>query len=81
MSTSRGAGVHTVPNPSGKGWVNQLRGIQNLGSPFSSKADAEAAGRAVAAQLSTDHTVHTRSGRVSSRTSYGNTDYPDLTPH
>ncbi len=76
MSTTRGGGVHTLINPDGKGWVNELRGVKVVGSPFRLKEDAEAAGRAWAIKLDTEHTIHARNGRVSKRNSYGNDPYP-----
>ena len=76
MSTKRGGGVHTVSNPGGRGWVNDVRGIKVVGVAFQLKKDATAAGRDLAIRLETEHTIHLRNGRIGKKNSYGNDPYP-----
>ena len=65
------AAIHTLPNKSGGGWVNQREGSsRNIGS-FTTKAEAQSAGGEMARRDKTEHVIHTRDGRISARNSYG----------
>ena len=68
---ARTAAIHTVPSKEG-GWTNEREGdARGLGS-YPTKAEAQAAGRALARQEQTEHIIHTKDGRISARNSYGN---------
>jgi hypothetical protein len=66
----RGGGVHTTPNPSGSGWVNQVGG--KVISEHRRKETAEDAGRKEAERRETEHTIHKRNGQIGEKNSYGN---------
>jgi uncharacterized protein DUF2188 len=65
----RGAGVHTVPNPLGRGWANEVCGT--LISRHQRKAVAVAWGRRMARVGKVEHTIHDKDGRISAKNSYG----------
>ena len=66
---TRGAGVHTVPNPRGRGWANEVSGT--LVSRHRSKAVAVACGRRMARIGKVEHSIHRKDGRISAKNSYG----------
>ncbi|RYZ37205.1 MAG: DUF2188 domain-containing protein [Myxococcaceae bacterium] len=68
--TGRGGGVHTTPNPNGKGWVNQRGG--EIESTHRLKERAVESGRAQAMAQETEHTIHNRDGTIGYKNSYGN---------
>ena len=68
---ARKPAIHTTPAKSG-GWTNQREGSSRALGTFSTKAEAQAAGRDAAKRDKTEHIVHTRDGRISARNSYGN---------
>ena len=66
--------VHTVPNPDGKGWVNEVGG--DITSRHRTQANAIDAGRSQARDLETEHAIHGRDGRIREKNSYGNDEFP-----
>ncbi len=67
---SRSGGVHTTPNPDGAGWVNQMKG--KVTSSHRLKARAVEAGRELAQERKTEHTIHNLDGSIGQKNSYGN---------
>ena len=58
--------IHTVPVKEG-GWTNEREGSdEGLGS-YTTKAEAQAAGRDLARLEQTEHIIHTKDGRISAR--------------
>lgn len=66
----RGKGVHTVPNPNGPGWLNELDGVQQ-GRVQTYKITATTLGRKLAQRLRVEHTIHHKNGRIGAKNSYG----------
>lgn len=66
--------IHTVPTD--KGWANKRAGSDRASRTFDTKADAEEAGRATAAQSRTEHISHRKDGTIGDRRSYGNDPHP-----
>ncbi len=58
----RGAGVHTVPSPVGRGWWNTLDG--KVVSRHRLKENAVEAGREMARELAVEHTIHLSDGMI-----------------
>jgi Uncharacterized protein conserved in bacteria (DUF2188) len=71
---SKSNGVHTVPNPAGSGWVNELGG--RVISNHRTQETAIDVGRRAAINRETEHFIHNREGRIRERNSYGNDPYP-----
>ncbi len=69
MAARKNAGVHTTPNPAGKGWVNQQGG--DVLSNHRLKERAVEQGRAKARQAKVEHTIHNKDGRIGTKNSYG----------
>ena len=67
---SRKASVHTVPNPKGKGWVNEVKGA--VVSKHLRKDTAVARGRDLAKEAATEHNIHKLDGTIGTKNSYGN---------
>lgn len=67
-------GVHTVPSPSGKGWVNKQEG--EVVSRHRTKENAVDRGRTIARKDKTEHTIHRKDGTISEKNSYGNDPFP-----
>jgi hypothetical protein len=61
--------VHTVPH--GDRWANRRDGAKRVSRVFQTKAEAQQAGRRTALREQVEHLVHTRSGEVRERNSYG----------
>ena len=61
--------VHTVPNPSGSGWVSKQGG--NVVSAHRRKDTAQAAGRQQAISSATEHRIHNLNGQIRQANSYG----------
>jgi len=61
--------VHTVPNASGKGWVNKVDG--EVASRHRTKDNAVERGREIARDQQSEHAIHNRDGRISEKNSYG----------
>ena len=70
----RGGGVHTVPNPAGSGWANEVCGT--LVSRHRRKEVAVALGRRMARVGKVEHTIHGKNGRIRAKNSYGNDPFP-----
>jgi uncharacterized protein DUF2188 len=70
----RGGGIHTVPDPDGKGWANEEDG-KTL-SHHRTKEAAVDAGRAAAKREAVEHTIHKLDGTIGERNSYGNDPNP-----
>lgn len=66
--------VHTVPNPDGAGWVNEVNG--KITSEHRKQSTASEAGRRQAIQRETEHVIHNRYGQIRDKNSYGNDPYP-----
>jgi uncharacterized protein DUF2188 len=71
---TRGAGVHTVPNPRGRGWANEVCGT--LISRHRRKAVAVAWGRRIARVGKVEHSIHGKDGRITTKNSYGSDPCP-----
>lgn len=71
---ARKPGVHTVPNPNGKGWVNKVDG--DVVSTHHRKDTATERGRDIAREQHTEHSIHNLDGRISQKNSYGNDPNP-----
>lgn len=61
--------VHTVPNPNGKGWANELNGL--VVSVSRTKVEAVKLGRVMAKREKREHVIHLRDGRIRTKNSYG----------
>jgi hypothetical protein len=69
-----GKGVHTTPNPNGKGWVNQSGG--GTISRHRTKGPAVERGKSEAKDRQTEHTIHKQDGTIGEKNSYGNDPNP-----
>lgn len=69
MAAGKKAGVHTTPNPSGKGWVNQQGG--EVLSSHRLKQRAVEQGRSEAQKDKVEHTIHNKDGVIGRKNSYG----------
>ena len=66
--------VHTVPNPDGAGWVNEVGG-----RPVSNhrrKDTAVERGREIAKERQTEHVIHNTDGKIARKNSYGGDPHP-----
>lgn len=61
--------VHTVPNPTGKGWVNKVGG--EVASRHRTQENAAERGRGIARQNQSEHAIHRRDGTIGEKNSYG----------
>lgn len=61
--------VQTVPL--GDGWVNKVGGIQ-VGATHKTEETAAAAGRQLAMQNKSEHSIHGKDGKIREKKSYGN---------
>ena len=68
--SGRGKGVHTVPNPNGSGWANEVNG--RVQTTHRTQVAAITQGRKLAIKLETEHSIHNREGRIRAKNSYGN---------
>jgi hypothetical protein len=66
--------VHTVPNPTGNGWVNEVDG--KVTSHHHKQSTAIDAGRDQAIDRKAEHVIHGRNGMIREKNSYGNDPYP-----
>lgn len=66
--------VHTVPNASGKGWVNKVGGV--VESRHRTKENAVERGRDIARENRSEHAIHNRDGQIGTKNSYGNDPNP-----
>jgi hypothetical protein len=55
----------------GDTWVNKVGGMQ-VGSAFRTQGEAVQAGRQLAMQNRSEHTIHGQDGKIREKTSYGN---------
>ena len=63
--------VHTVYKDGQ--WTNTIEGENGGGSKsYSTKEEAQAAGRDLARQRQTEHVIHNQDGEIAERSSYGN---------
>ena len=62
--------VHTVPNPSGNGWINKVAGV-STGVVHRTQEAAAGPGRAIARQNHSEHSIHRRKGTIGEKNSYG----------
>jgi len=65
----RKPGVHTVPNPNGKGWANEISG--EVVSTHRRKDTAAERGRELAIKAETEHSIHNLDGTIGRKNSYG----------
>jgi hypothetical protein len=61
--------VHTVPNPRGSGWVNEINSVPV--SKHRNKENAVEQGRDIARARETEHVIHNTDGRIGRKNSYG----------
>ena len=73
-SSGRSGGVHTVPNPKGSGWINEVGG--KVVSEHRKKEPAVDKGAGIARKLETEHTIHKKDGTIGEKNSYGNDPNP-----
>ncbi len=66
--------VNTVPH--GKDWANRREDSNRISKKFSTKAEAQAAGRATAMREGVEHIIHRQDGTISERNSYGKDPHP-----
>jgi hypothetical protein len=66
--------VHTVPNPNGSGWANEVSG--KIISEHHKQSTAIEEGRRQAIRRETEHVIHNREGKIREKNSYGNDPYP-----
>jgi len=66
--------VHTVPTDGG--WANRREGAKRASSTHTTKAEAQAAGRAAAKKDHVEHLIHRQDGTIGERNSYGSDPYP-----
>lgn len=66
--------VHTVPNPKGSGWVNEISG--RIASQHRKQSTAVEAGRHQAIERQAEHVIHGRNGQIREKNSYGNDPFP-----
>ena len=66
--------VHTVPNPKGSGWANEVNG--QITSEQRKQSNAIEEGRKQAIERETEHVIHNRHGQIREKNSYGNDPYP-----
>ena len=60
--------VQTVPI--GDGWANKVDGMQ-VGGVFRTQEEAANAGRQLATQNGSEHTIHGQDGKIREKNSYG----------
>lgn len=64
--------IHTTYDASAGNWRNISEGANRPAKVYSTKQEAQAAGRDTAIQRGVEHLVHNQNGRISMRNSYGN---------
>ncbi|MCW2986940.1 MAG: hypothetical protein JWR63_4510 [Conexibacter sp.] len=74
MAKSNSSRVHTTPNPTGAGWVNQV--IGNVVSRHRTQTTAAERGREIARDAHAEHVVHRPDGRIRESNSYGSDPNP-----
>lgn len=74
MTMAEKKSIHTVPTEDG--WANRRAGGERASSTHSTKAEAQAAGRAAAKKDGVEHLIHNKDGKISGRNSYGNDPHP-----
>ncbi|MXW41854.1 MAG: DUF2188 domain-containing protein [Acidimicrobiia bacterium] len=73
---SKNPPVHTVPH--NDGWANRREGSDRINRVYSTKKEAQQAGRAIAQRESTEHLIHNKDGKIKKRNSYGNDPHPPM---
>ncbi|MDT8068000.1 MAG: DUF2188 domain-containing protein [Terriglobia bacterium] len=66
--------VHTTPNPTGNGWVNEVNG--KVVSHHQRQDTAIDRGREIAIDHHAEHVIHGRNGQIRDSNSYGNDPCP-----
>lgn len=66
--------VHTVPNPNGAGWVNEING--RTVSSHRTQGNAVDRGRNIAQEQRAEHVIHRPNGQIRDSNSYGNDPNP-----
>lgn len=66
--------IHTVTRPGG--WGNLKAGASKVSKVYTTKAQAQTAGRQTAINQKAEHVIHNIDGKIGSRNSYGNDPYP-----
>jgi hypothetical protein len=69
-----GRDVHTVPNPEGSGWVNEVDG--KIVSRHANKDLAVSRGREIAIISTVEHFIHDEDGTIARKDSYGDDRHP-----
>lgn len=72
---SKGKNVHTMPNPAGNGWINKVGG-KPTGTVHRTQETASNAGRTIARQEQSEHSIHGRNGQVREKNRYGSDPNP-----
>lgn len=67
--------IHTVHAPSG-GWENKREKSTSSLGKFTTKVEAEKAGRDQAKHDKTEHVIHKMDGKIGEKNSYGNDPNP-----
>ena len=66
--------IHTVPRPGG--WGNKSSGASRVAKAYTTKAEAQAAGRKTAISQKAEHIIHNKNGQIGIRNSYGKDPHP-----
>lgn len=74
MARSTAKQIHTVRRPGG--WGNKSAGATKVAKIFTTKAQAQAAGRKTAINQKAEHVIHNLDGKIGSLNSYGNDPHP-----
>lgn len=64
--------VHTTYNQEAQNWRNVTEGASRPVKTYSTKQEAQDAGRLIARHRGVEHLIHNQDGRIGSRNSYGN---------
>ena len=71
---SKKAPVYTVPHKDG--WANRREDATRVSKTFSTKAEAQSAGRETARRDKTEHIIQKKDGTIGERNSYGSDPFP-----
>ena len=66
--------VHTVHNKNGQ--QNKFENVSKAINTYSTKQDAQKAGRLIAKQNNSEHIIHGLNGRIQSKNTYGKDPFP-----
>ena len=74
MTRSTSKQIHTIHRPGG--WGNKSAGASRVSKVYTTKAQAQSAGRKTAINQKAEHIIHNMDGRIGLRNSYGNDPHP-----